>query len=189
MFSYHLVKGSVINGYFKRLFGKKQKLKEESEKHIDYSITYDLLRVKKLDFFGKYFKSPSGVYILGIEYGCFYDEKFKKGRIILIKNNQLLVHETIFNPYNAVIADNGNFVIADNIYHMNSKFNSRLHFFSEKGKLSSKNFYANFNSIELSLDGRYCIVKTASCDYEPQDGKIITYDIENNKIHSKHDLF
>ncbi|RII34342.1 hypothetical protein D2A34_14455 [Clostridium chromiireducens] len=168
---------------------KKQKLKEESERYIDYSIDDGLLKVKKLDFWGKYFQSPSGIYILGINSGYLYNKKFEKGNFILIKNNQLLLNETMFNPCNAVISDNGNFVIDDNIYEMHSKFNSILHFFSEKGKLSSKNFYANFESIELSLDGRYCIAKTLNCTYEPQNRKIITYDLENNRIHSKHNLF
>lgn len=175
---------------------KKQQIKSESikqtakarpKKQINYSISNDWLTVDKPDFTGTCFQSPSGKYILGINYGHLNYGKFEKGHYILIKNHELLLHGTIFNPYTSVIADNGNFVIEDNLYHMNSKFKSRLHFFSEKGKLSSKSLYSNIESIKISSDGKYCTIRTLHCNYYPQDCKIITYDIENNRIYSKHD--
>lgn len=109
------------------------------------------------DFYGRAVKSPNKKYLLawndsdGKGVGGFRESG--NGCYLLAENGSaLLIRRDIQRPMQGVVADNGNFMLVDELFGMNTK--SVLYVFSKGGRCLLKHeFGANMMEASLSDDG------------------------------------
>ncbi len=134
------------------------------------------LRVKFLDFFGQYARSPNGKYTIvwrdsdpdGYR-GGYRDSG--EGDYLLLDGESVLTHGRLQRPNDGRVADTGRFVINDWLFGDGLK--GTFYAFESTGTLIlSKRFRANLDKSGISFDGSFAVCQTLSSDNE--DANLLT---------------
>jgi len=134
------------------------------------------LRVKSLDFFGQYNRSPNGRYTTAWrdsdpdgDIGGYRDKG--EGDYLLLEEESVLTHGRLQRPNDGKVADTGRFVINDWLFGDGLK--GTFYAFKSNGALIlSKRFRANLDKSGISLDVSFAVCQTLSSDNE--DATLLT---------------
>jgi hypothetical protein len=162
--------------------------KENTQKTpIGTDLIYDqtFLRIKSLNFYGRYSYSPNRRYTIAwrdsdVEglVGGFRDKG--EGDYVLLDEERVLTHRRLQRPNDGKVADTGRFVINDWLFGDGLK--GTFYAFEPDGTLIlSKRFHANLHDSGVSSDGSLAVCQTLQSD--STDANLLTvFDLARKTI-------
>jgi hypothetical protein len=136
-----------------------------------------------LNFFGTIVPSENNEYLVGFEEG---ESERSKGKILLIKNNEVLFQKRLYRPNDGVVSNNGCIAICDYL-SWDSNLGGMFYIFDEKGnEIFTKKTTANLGKCFISYDSRYAIFETYGSPTDDSN-KIFVINVFERRIISKFD--
>lgn len=165
----------------KWLFGKVLRVEESAPGAIrapNAKRERDWLRLREHDFFGQCVKSPNGRHTLAWCDGQSDDSGHlqRRGRYLLLTDDQVVVDGKMDRPHDGKIADNGVFILND-WGSSRSLSGSFCAFRATGGPILIQKFKANLLGSGLSEDGRYAACHTANADDDHDAAVFATFDL------------
>lgn len=159
----------------------KEKLTQDSINiNDDISFHEEFIRIRSLDFYGKYEKSPNGKYIIACSDSYYMDDIKYNGCIVLIYNGKIVFSKELERPNDGKVSNNGTVVVNDWL-ESNDTIGIFYVFNNLGDMLINQNFKANLANNEISLSGRYGLCSTLSSDFEEHSNKTFLFDILNKE--------
>jgi hypothetical protein len=142
------------------------------------------IRIKSsdLNFFGKYSMSQENAFKVAFSDGRFVKDgtemRWTKGKVILLKGDEVVWSKAVSRPHAAKVASNGNVVIFDSGFKPDHRLGSSLLIFDLNGDLLLQHeFESNSNDCNITKDGGLCFASTLS-----PDNTLYAFDVASKQI-------
>jgi hypothetical protein len=157
-------------------------MRQPKRPKLDIEISDDMIKIDSLNFYGEYQKSPNGLYLVGCCDFHYEDDKIINGKIVLIKQNEIVYHKVLKRPNYAKVADNGYVVVMDWLSY-DDELAGVYYAFDNKGKeVIKQQFKANLFDDAITPSGTYAACSTCASDYEPHSNMLFLYDLSSKSL-------
>jgi len=172
-------------------FRKKGKSKKPTSvkrlSDVQISTSDQFLRIRDIDFFGPFEKSPNGEYIVG-----WQDSDYKGrsrsghrdrgfGRVILVKGNQIFYQVEMERPNDGSVANNGRVAIND--WRFGLDLNGIFYVLERDGrKMIEQSTSASLYKCGISDDGQLAWCNSSSSEDENYSDKIFIFSLWPPKL-------
>lgn len=152
-----------------------------NSEQIEYEIESGWLKIKRLDFFGQFSRSPDSRYML-----AWRDERTGLrtwGQYLLLENNSVIVSGKMQRPNDGKVSNGGSFILNDWMFNKGETLAGTFYAFAPNGEvLLRKKFRANLNTNGLSDNGRFAYCDTCTSDCKAHSDKMFIFDLETKTL-------
>ena len=178
--------------FFRRKDKSKKPTKFTKDLDISISTSDEFLRIWSIDFFGPFAKSPNDKYIVGWQDFDYRggsrggDRESGFGRVILIRDNQILYQVDMERPNDGSVANNGRVAINDWRFGLN--LDGIFYVIEKEGsKLIEHLTKANLYTCGISEDGQLAWCNSTSSEDENESDKLFIFSTSPPKLLFKMD--
>jgi hypothetical protein len=143
----------------------------------DIHVFGDMLSIDSLNFIGECHKSTNGLYIVGFCDSYYEEDKLITGRIVLIKQNEIVYHKILKRPNYAKVADNGYVIVMDWLGFDGDPAGVFYAYDNQGNEILNQKFKANLYAAAITPSGIYTACSTATSDYDPHSNMLFLYDL------------